>query len=273
MPPAPVFPALNMAGRASAAKPDEIDQPETLPRHLSRTYIKVYLPYAIISFGGFALAFVVKALTNAWLGPTHVVHGIFGLAWCIMVLMQAYLGATQKVGNLRNKVHKANGTYAFPVVFVVIMATGVVYVFQGLTTPGTYYGATVSPVDAIHAYILLHMVIFDSLALGLAYAAAKGKNVSLHKDMVGIMILATGDAGIHRVIVMLLHIMMPCDVVSDNKRIVGHVLMRALMVILLVPLFYKYDRLRSKPTVFMLALYVVLEFPVVAMIKPEDGMC
>lgn len=245
--------------------PEEKDE---LARRQSYTYGKYYVVAGVVSFVGYILTFALRSARRVWFDQPHYVHGCFGLMWGFILIHQIVTGATR--GEHRRFSHRIVGGYLAPVVFGMLMLTGTVVVCLGLSGAGNYYGGIVDGHNAVQAYILLHMAAFDTFAFVMAYLSAKRKDFQMHKEMVGFIVMAFGDAGLYRLIVVTLHILAPCghETISKNKKTIAHVINRAILLAIVVPAFHKYKRF-TRLNLAMLAFFAIAEIPVLARMNAD----
>jgi hypothetical protein len=268
-----------MAARSSDAVPPEIaiseksfKAPEVdvvdLSRRQGRTYGKYYAVLGVISLVGYVTTFSLRAWMRVWFAQPHLAHGCLGLLWGAIIVHQITTGATDGAG--RRLSHRVVGAFLAPVILAGLYTTGVVIVVRGLALSTDYYGGHVSAHDVMQAYILLHMAVYGTVAFTIAYVAAKRKAMLVHKEMIGFVVAAFADAGLYRIVVMLLHGGGSCDhgFISNNKKAVAHVLTRAIVTVnLLLALLRckRFTRLNSA----MVVVYAICEVPVLSMIKDE----
>lgn len=252
---------------AAAAPTTEADE---LARRQGYTYGKYYIVAGVVSFVGYILTFMMRSAANVWYQQPHYVHGCFGLMWGVVLVHQIVTGATR--GERRRLSHRTVGRVLAPLVFAMLMATGTVIVVRGLTGAGDYYAGNVDGHNAVQAYILLHMAAFDTVAFVLAWTSARRKDFQVHKEMVGFIVMAFGDAGLYRIVVIGLHMLSPCGHpgISKNKKTIAHVINRAILLAIVVPAFAKYKRF-TRLNLAMLAFFALAEIPVIARMQP--GLC
>jgi hypothetical protein len=263
----PAFAAISL----SVAPPDDRDMSsaDALAEKEGSSYGKVYVTLGAISFVGCITAFAIRSATHGWFQQLHLVHGCLELLWGCILLHQIVTGATR--GARRRSSHRVLGSYIAPVVFGLLMPAGVVVVVRRLTSRGDDYGDSASVHEALQAYIVVHMAVFATFALVVAYVAAKLKNMRVHKEMVGFVVLAFSDVGLYSIVVILMHMVAPCGANATNDvEVVAHVINRALLFLISLIVFARYKRF-TKLNVGMLVCFALAEIPVI--LRVRTGIC